>query len=542
MGNKGLNRVKSVLVLLIALISAGTAMAGHDFSLQLRWKHQFQFAGYYVAQERGYYEQAGLDVTILEGGPNALRPVEDVLAQRVDFAVGNSGVVIERMQGRPVVALAAIMQTSPMVWMVRADSGIYTAQDLARKRLMLMPPPESAELLAMLVVEGIDVDQLNLVPTSHDLNDLINGRVDAYDAYSTNEPFLMQELGIDYRLIAPHEYGVNFYSDVLVAREALIDEHPREVERFIEASLRGWIWAMENVEEAVDLIQANYATEKSREHLLFEARKMMQLIMPDIVRIGHMNPGRWQAIADQYRELGFATGTIDLDGFIHTPGNVNDDVWLYRATGITILAALVFGLIAGRFILLNRRLMHEAGQRQQVEQELREKQNELYRLANTDALTGLWNRIKFEEVAQQEINRSHRYAHPLSLLFVDIDHFKPINDEHGHITGDRVLVATSGLLRQQLRESDYLCRWGGEEFLILLTHTGPDKALEVAEKLRKKIAAAELIGDRKLTVSIGVAELRRGDALSRLLSRADRGLYMAKSAGRNRVELADGSA
>lgn len=194
-------------VFALAALGSATAVAEREFRLQLRWAHQFQFAGYYMAKELGYYREAGLSVEIIEGGPHAIEPVSSMLAGDADFAISNSGVVIQRMEGKPVVALAAITQTSPIVWIVRADSGIHSPLDLDGRRLMLMPPPESAELLAMLRQEGIDIDQLDLVRTSFDLSDLIKGRVDAYDGYSTNEPWYLRQAGVGYHLIRPRDHG-----------------------------------------------------------------------------------------------------------------------------------------------------------------------------------------------------------------------------------------------------------------------------------------------------------------------------------------------
>ncbi|MDP3815209.1 GGDEF domain-containing protein [Pseudomonas sp.] len=529
-------RGPAAFALVLLLLLCGQASAAEKLRLQLRWLHQFQFAGYYLALEKGYYRQAGLDVEILQGGPRVPRPIDSLLAGQADFAIANSGVVIARMQGKPVVALAAIMQTSPIVWIVRADSGIYSPHDLAGKRVMLMPPPESTELLITLAREGIDLNRLQIQQTSFNPQDLIDGKTDAYDGYSTNEPFWLKQQNVDYRLINPREYGVNYYNDVLTTREAVLQERPQEVEAFVQASLAGWQYALDHIEESVQLIHQRYAPNKSLEHLRFEAEELKKLIMPELVQLGHMNPGRWETIARNYVELGLAKGPVELDNFLYKRKANTDHSLLYQVLAGAFLTLLVVAGIALRFAHLTQRLRQEIERRRQAEQELRNSNHLLEELANTDRLTGQWTRRKFEEVAQQEINRAERYGLALSLIFFDIDHFKLINDQHGHEVGDQVLSGVAQRIKAQLRQSDSMCRWGGEEFIIFMPHTDLEHACAIAEKLRAMLAAEPLAGQLAVTASFGVAQWRQGQTLGELVDSADQMLYRAKHCGRNRVE------
>ncbi|WP_439887894.1 diguanylate cyclase [Pseudomonas sp. MBLB4123] len=528
------------------LLWPAEALAADKVRLQLRWLHQFQFAGYYMALEKGFYRQAGLDVDILPGGPQAAKPIEALLAGEVDFAIANSGLVIARMQGQPVVALAAIMQRSPVVWIVRADSDIYAPQDLADKRVMLLDPPESAELRLTLLREGLDLERLQVSPPSFDPQDLVDGRTDAYNGYTSNEPFWLQQRQIDYRLINPHEYGVNFYNDVLATREALLDERPEQVEAFVRASLRGWQYALDNLEESVQLIHRRYAPGKTLEHLRFEAQELKKLIMPELVQLGHMNPGRWQTIADSYVELGMAKDTSNLGGFVYLGQAQTDHRLLYQVVGGATLALLLLGAVALRFAHLTKRLRLEIAARRQAEQELRNSNLKLEHLASTDRLTGLWTRLRLEEVAQNEIKRAERYALPLCLIFFDIDRFKAINDQHGHEVGDQVLREVAHRIKAQLRDSDCLCRWGGEEFIILMPHADLEHAVVMAEKLRilvagnpvagSPVADAPVTGQIGVTASFGVAQWQSGQNLREWVQCADQALYLAKQSGRNRIE------
>lgn len=169
---------------------------------------------------------------------------------------------------------------------------------------------------------------------------------------------------------------------------------------------------------------------------------------------------------------------------------------------------------------------------------------QLERLGATDALTGLPNRRYFDERLREETTRASRYRLPLGCLFIDIDTFKPINDQHGHAVGDRALAMVGACLRKQTRLGDTIARYGGEEFAVLLQGDLKD-SLVVAERMRAAVAQLELRGDDgariALTVSIGVSahSMQQGadlDGLGRtLVDEADRAMYKAKSDGRNRV-------
>lgn len=162
----------------------------------------------------------------------------------------------------------------------------------------------------------------------------------------------------------------------------------------------------------------------------------------------------------------------------------------------------------------------------------------LEQLATTDPLTRVRNRYMFEECLDEKIRAFVRHAHLLSLLLVDADHFKTINDTLGHQQGDRVLQAIADVLRHVARDVDMVARYGGEEFAIILPETDREGALRVAERIRSGIEQAQPGGCR-VTVSVGVAGLRKGDNREMLVRRADAALYRSKEQGRNRVTHAD---
>lgn len=170
--------------------------------------------------------------------------------------------------------------------------------------------------------------------------------------------------------------------------------------------------------------------------------------------------------------------------------------------------------------------------------ELVEKNRQLEVLSVTDRLTGLFNRRKLDQILEEELIRSRRYDFAFSLVILDIDHFKLVNDNHGHPVGDAVLVAMAGILRQRTRDADTVARFGGEEFVIVCRHAAPEGSVATAEKLRLEIARHSFPVVGRVTASFGVAMYQDGDSVAAVLARADAALYRAKAAGRNRVEFA----
>jgi diguanylate cyclase (GGDEF)-like protein len=168
-------------------------------------------------------------------------------------------------------------------------------------------------------------------------------------------------------------------------------------------------------------------------------------------------------------------------------------------------------------------------------------QHKLLDQAITDPLTGALNRRRLDAVLEQAIERNRRKPTPASLLLIDLDHFKRVNDELGHAVGDRVLKDLVALMTERTRKFDSLFRIGGEEFLLLLTETPESAAVDVAEHLRSTIAEAALVPQIRLTISVGVSELQQDDSAQTWIRRVDEALYAAKRGGRNRVVSAGAS-
>ncbi len=201
------------------------------------------------------------------------------------------------------------------------------------------------------------------------------------------------------------------------------------------------------------------------------------------------------------------------------PFPVEPTLYLVRVHGFLALLLVLVSAIAGM-----REQLHRALARAEV----------LGTQATTDPVTGLANRWAGEEALAREHARARRHARPLTVALMDLDHFKQVNDRHGHAVGDQVLAVVAEVLRDVLREADHLARWGGEEFLLVLPDTHAEEAVALAERCRAALVAARPAG-LTLTASFGVAELAPSESREGLLARADTSLYSAKEAGRDQV-------
>jgi signal transduction histidine kinase/HPt (histidine-containing phosphotransfer) domain-containing protein/FixJ family two-component response regulator len=263
--------------------------------------------------------------------------------------------LLRARDGAPVVVLAAIFQHSPLVILAHEHSQIFTPHDLVGARVKMTSASRDAELLAMLAKEGVDLSALDLTDGEVGQADYFNPKIDALSAYVTNEPFYLRQRGERYRILWPKTYGIDFYGDSLFTSRRELKDRPDRVEAFLQASLAGWRYAMAHPEEIIALIHARWNPDKPLDHLRYEAETMYELIRPDLVDIGYMNPGRWEHIAETYIGLGLLPQDFSLEGILYQPDQTADLGWLYRSFALVLALLLVTGSIAIYVVTLNRR-------------------------------------------------------------------------------------------------------------------------------------------------------------------------------------------
>ncbi|WP_198305660.1 ABC transporter substrate-binding protein [Arcobacter vandammei] len=286
-------------------------------TLQLAWFDQFQYAGYYMAKEKGFYEEAGLDVEIL---PFAFdkKIISDVNSGKIDFAVGRENLILEKGKYSNIVALAAIFQASPLILISTEDSNIKRIEDFVNKRVMsTRDDAEEVSIKAMVVSKKVDIKTLKFIPHSHNIQDLVDKKTDLITAYTSKAPYFLQKNGISYNTFAPKDYGFDMYSDFLYTNKELISSDLNRVILFKNASLKGFEYAYNNIKEATNTILNKYNNQNlTSDELIFEANELKKLSYFQTTKLGEIKLDKLQRIYDLYNVLGLVENSINVEDFV----------------------------------------------------------------------------------------------------------------------------------------------------------------------------------------------------------------------------------
>ena len=310
--------MKIILLMTFFLTMFLYAQNDKKVTLQLNWLNQFQFAGYYIAKEKGFYKDVNLDVQIKEYTFNT-NIVKEIETQNVDFAIESSSLLIEKINGKDIVAIDAIYQESPLILLVRKDSNINSVKDLKNKKIMITPNAKySASILAMLSANKLTINDFTITKHSFDINDLIEGNTDAMASYISNEPIALKEKGIEYTIFNPKDFGFDFYSDILFSSSNFIKNNPKLTKNFYEASLKGWKYAFENLAETAEIIYSKYNTQnKTYIHLVKEGEALKKLAYSGDNELGELNENKLRNIANVFKLFGLVNKDLNLKEFIY---------------------------------------------------------------------------------------------------------------------------------------------------------------------------------------------------------------------------------
>jgi len=280
--------------------------------LQLRWTHNAQFAGFYAADQNGYYAEEGLQVSFVEGGAE-VDLFKGVLEGTAQFGIhGADALLAARAQGKPVQAVAVIYRRSPTVFIALARSGIERPQDLVGQTIQVGSGSGHIVLHAMLGRLGIDLEQVTEVPLTGDLDPLLSGEVQVISGFLMDQPLRIEAAGEKANLIYPDDYGIHFYGDTLWTTDEFADANPDVVGRFLRASLQGWAWAVENPIEAGRRV-GQYRPEAELDQEAAKMTASIPLVNTGEDYIGWMRPELWSGIEAALRQQGVLTSPLDIE-------------------------------------------------------------------------------------------------------------------------------------------------------------------------------------------------------------------------------------
>jgi len=275
-----------IFIVILLLSSLSFAQELEKISLQLQWKYQFEFAGFIMAKERGYYRNVGLDVTILEyENSNSMKDLEE---GKIDFALNNSIIAYDNKKLLDISLLATYLQRSPFIFITQPE--IKTVLDLKGKRVSMSKNEFYNSSLSMLLSYfSITLKNTNFVDITFNLDDFIAKEVDAKAVYRSSELFELDKKHIPYNIIDPVEYGFSTSAINLFASQKKLKNNPEQIHRFLEATHNGWEYALSHTDEVVKLIHDKYRADLSLAQLKYEAKVIKELMLLDMYDIGEVN-------------------------------------------------------------------------------------------------------------------------------------------------------------------------------------------------------------------------------------------------------------
>lgn len=320
-------------------------------SVQLRWDHQFQFAGYYAALWQGYYEEAGLEVEIRSamGRGERMNPIEEVAQGRADFGIGSVNILTARDQGADLRILASYFQTSPAGYYIRKGADFTSLSDFLRLQVARLPNDlVNIELQTLLSEAGIDPAGPNYVDWDVDEWLFQEGKADAIPGYDISAAFVLEQAGVEYTFVSAAQYGIYFYGDSLFCRGDYLQQNRDTVDAFLEATRKGWLYALQHPDEISREISENLERHFPLEDIGafndFQAEKVPPLFQYPVVPIGHLSSERWDQIYRRLYKLGLVSRVPLPEEYLYLP--LEEENLRYRRNLTIIEGILLAAMVA----------------------------------------------------------------------------------------------------------------------------------------------------------------------------------------------------
>ena len=421
-----------------------------DISIHLKWYHKYQFAGYYAAQQQGYFQDEDLTVRLIEGGPNT-NHLHQLINGSSQYAVLGSEALGSLALGSPIIIVASIFQHAPEMLMTLRSNQVESIQDLRGKSLMLANGEIAGQIPAMLLKNNLTSKDYLRANYDGDVTRLANGAVFAMYGYISNEPFLLQEMGYEVDYFRPQDYGINFYGDNLATSQSELDNNPSRVAAIRRAVIRGWSYALNHPKEIIHYL-LSLPTKNPQpytlKHQQYEAQATFDLIDINDVPIGTSSPDRWAAMLDVFNSTSGGQAHFN-------PNSIYNEFHQDRSwINYVLIAAILASIIILFMYSWNRALQSK----------LNTAISSLEKVALEDVLTGLKNRssmmLFIEECRIKKRNNQF-------LVLIDIAGLQKINKDQGLQVADQLIQQVARLLTEcALKNSNTYSLYGGKFAII----------------------------------------------------------------------------
>ena len=434
-----------------------------NVSIQLKWFYQYQFAGVIVAKEKGFYEDAGLNVTIKERDPKK-NNILQVVNGESEYGVADTVILRYRAEGHPVKVLASIFQHNAMVLMSKKESGIVSPYEMKGKKISYQQGLDDSIISSLFSFANISEDEHIHMPMDFTKMDFVNGDVDITEAYLSNEPYWLKEkYNIEVNIIDPKNYGIDFYGDLIFTTQKEIDEHPKRVEAFRDATLKGWAYALNHQDEVIKIILDKYNTGNFQyEQLLYAARVTENLIATKYIPLGDLKRERFQVLAGLYATKGLSKEKLDdaVKSIIYNPNEKHNwlEKYIYEIIGIIVFLSIVIFLLS----YTNRRLKYLVDEKTKNLQNSAEEIRQQHQLLN-DILNTTDNIMIITDFKDVKFS-NNKFKELFNIENTDLFN-KSTN--HNFLN---TLVSTDGYLHQDLLREN-------EDLFSLVSRTEPENRI-----------------------------------------------------------------
>ncbi|HSQ42844.1 MAG TPA: ABC transporter substrate-binding protein [Fibrobacteraceae bacterium] len=357
---------KADQIVLIVLLWALSVLAAVPESvvLQLNGPHSFRYAGFYMAETKGFYAQEDLNVRILPL-PSRTTPADAIIFGRADYGVEGADLLLDWSEGKPIISLAAIYQKSSTILVVPSD---VTIPEQLQGKAVFWNRTHALEMQVMFLNAGVSLDSIHLQQTNDEYQSFRLGRLDAFAADQGIAPERLLRDHMDFNVILPGRYGVDFYGDCLITSRRELEQNPRRAKAFLRATLKGWTYAMEHLDESISLVKREFQQEADSEQIAFEAQSWKDLFQATRVIPGEQNLALWQQNADMLFRLGLLHERLRVRDNIYSLQRIEQEektVSLHTVTVVAVIALVavfaLFGLVSffwWKMRLRNRELHH----------------------------------------------------------------------------------------------------------------------------------------------------------------------------------------